>query len=183
MDTYTQELIQGLINRDPDIEKSFYNRCREKLLLVLKRRTKNLQDAEDVIQDTFIKIHNNIDAYKGSGSFEGWINRIAINTAYCKYRPMRYEKECFQEVLPENSECPVIEDQLGSKEILKHIEELPKGYKQVFKLVALDELSHEETSALLGIKSGTSRSQYAKARGRLQEALVKSELPSLNRTS
>ena len=169
-----QEIIQGLIDKNPRVESHFYNSYRPKLLLLLKGRTHNSQDAEDIIQDTFIKIWRCIHQYKGIGSFEGWVYRIAINAAHCKYRPLRYNKEIHPEILQEGSEDPVIATQLGSKDILRHVQNLPAGYKQVFELVAIEGYSHEETAVMLGIKSGTSRSQYAKARSRLKETLERS---------
>lgn len=134
--------------------------------------SKNHQDAEDTLQDSFIKIFDKINQYKNEGSFEGWLKRITIRTAIQKYRdnaPLQIVKE-----VPINDEIEELnlENTIFDLDVLlRFIQQLPDRYRLVFNLYVLDNYSHKEISELLNISDGTSKSNLSRARKILKERL------------
>ena len=132
--------------------------------------SKNHQDAEDTLQDSFITIFDKINQYKNKGSFEGWLKRITIRTAIQKYRdnaPLQIVKE-----------VPIKEEELNTENtvfeldvLLNFIQQLPDRYRLVFNLYVLDKYSHKEIAELLNISEGTSKSNLSRARKILKEKL------------
>ena len=120
------------------------------------RFSKDRADAEDTLQDGFIKIFTSIGQYTGKGSFEGWMKRIMINTAMEKFR--------------KNSPLQIVEEDIDEEvsipeEVLADfVNQLPERYKMVFNLYVIEEMSHKDIAALLGINEGTSKSNLARAR-------------------
>lgn len=122
-----------------------------------------------MLQDAFIKIFDNLEQYNHSGSFEGWIRRIVINTALKNIQRGRFKNEQIGvEFIPEKSTPPLVLSQLNEEALLKIINELPYGYRMVFNLYAIEGYSHNEIAKQLGIEAGTSRSQLVKARNLLK---------------
>lgn len=140
-----------------------------KLLAVCIRYTRHRMEAEDILQDAFIKIFKNLEKYEGKGSFEGWMRRIAVNTALKNYNRSSFQKEKIGlEDYQENALAPEVIASLHEEELLKVIGELPTGYKAVFNLYVIEGYSHKEIADQLEIKESTSRSQLVKARKMLQ---------------
>ena len=133
--------------------------------------SKNQQDAEDVLQDSFLTIFDKISQYKSSGSFEGWMKRITINTALQKYRDkgiLHVVKEV--EIIDEQAqEIDFDDDQLDLDFLLNQIQQLPNRYRLVFNLYVLDHYSHKEITELLMISEGTSKSNLSRAREFLKQ--------------
>lgn len=124
--------------------------------------------AEDVLQEAFVKIFHNLKNFKFEGSFEGWIRRIVVNTAINNYKKNKNQfnfepLDDLNEFEAGWEEAEEIE-QTESSEILKVINQLPEGYKLVFNLYVVEDLSHKEIAEMLGISEGTSRSQYSKSK-------------------
>ena len=138
-----------------------------KLFALSLKYSRNKVDAEDVLQDSFMTIFQKINQFKNNGSFEGWLKRIAINTALQKYRdksPLQLVKE---EQNIENKEEVIVEiddPSLDLKFLLKLIQELPDRYRLVFNLYVLDNYSHKEIAEMLKINEGTSKSNLSRAR-------------------
>jgi RNA polymerase sigma-70 factor (ECF subfamily) len=133
--------------------------------------SKNQQDAEDVLQDSFLTIFDKISQYKSSGSFEGWMKRITINTALQKYRDkgiLHVVKEV-ETVDEESQEINFNDDQLELDFLLHQIQQLPNRYRLVFNLYVLDHYSHKEIAKLLTISEGTSKSNLSRARVLLKQ--------------
>lgn len=167
-----KDLIKGCIKEIKSFQKELYQRYSGKLLVVCKRYAKQQPEAEDILQEVFIKIFNNITKFQHKGSFEGWIRRIAVNTSIKYYRRIRFQKEILGvEDYQTNFSDPKVMDYLSEQELLKLIENLPEGYKVVFNLFAIEGFSHKEISDLLGIQESTSRSQLVKARKLLQKKI------------
>jgi RNA polymerase sigma-70 factor (ECF subfamily) len=145
------------------------------MLGVCYRYTKSVADAEDVLQEGFIKIFRNLHQFKFDGELGGWIRRIMVNTAlnYLK-KNSRYQTELS---FTETSLHPVSDDNpevtLQAKDLAELIRQLPAGYQTVFNLHAVEGFSHVEIGKMLGINEGTSRSQYARARALLISWLKK----------
>ncbi|MDR1808998.1 MAG: RNA polymerase sigma factor [Prevotella sp.] len=170
-----QQLIAGCKEKDREAQKKLYEEYARTMYGVCLRYAPNQQTAEDLLHDGFIKIFSAINAYSGRGSFEGWMKRIFVNLALERIR-----KEKNDPVSNEISEIPDLSDedanharQISEAELMKMIQELPKGYQAVFNMYAIENLSHREIAQILGIAEGTSRSQYIRARQLLQEKVLK----------
>ncbi len=146
------------------------------MFLVCLRYCTNREEAEDVLQEGFMKVFDFLHQYKNKGSFEGWMRKIMIHCALRKYR----RKRLLHPVVDVNStEIPgttheEILSRLGTKELINIIQQLPPAYRLVFNLFVFEELKHREIAALLGITEGTSKSNLSAARFILQKAVTTS---------
>lgn len=144
------------------------------MLSVCRQYIKQLDIAEEVMLNGFLKVFTKIESYSGQGSFEGWIRRIMVNESLSELR--RQKKLRFDdESQLENSldHAAYVDSELAVEEIQKLIDALPEGYKTVFVLYAIEGYKHSEIAELLGISDGTSKSQLSKARRMLQQMLTK----------
>ena len=134
--------------------------------------SENYQDAEDTLQDSFLTIFDKIKQYNNKGSFEGWLKKIAINTALQKYRkkrPLQLIKEVTD--TEEIVEIDLEDKNLDIDFLLNLIQKLPNKYRLVFNLYVLDSYSHKEISKMLNISEGTSKSNLSRARKNLKNEL------------
>jgi len=169
------ELINGCIRENAACQKEVFNRFASQMLGVCHRYARNSADAEDILQDAFIKIFKKIGQFKFEGSFEGWVRRIVVNTALKKYSLVRYDKEFSGLTISESQEGqsdPVAYSQLTEKDLLELINSLPDGYRLIFNLYVIEGYQHEEIATMLGIQPGTSRSQLVKSRMMLQKKIL-----------
>ncbi len=166
-------MIAGCKDGQRDLQKALYKRFSAKMLGVCLRYTKNRQEAEDLLQEGFIKVFRNILQYQGSGSFEGWIRKVMVNTAL---ESIRRNKILFVETdiqdLPGDfkTEAEVL-GKIEMKDLLLMIQSLSPGYRLVFNLYAIEGFLHKEIAKMLDISEGTSKSQLARARMILQEKI------------
>lgn len=137
------------------------------------RYTHSVFEAEDILQEAFIKIFNQLKSYKMVGSFDGWIKRIVINTAIDHYKAnLKKHNHAHLELVKEYEiESFTLPQDLHEEDLLAMIDKLPEGYKMVFNLYAIEGYSHKEIADLLEINEGTSKSQLSKARRYLQTLL------------
>lgn len=172
---YTEaDIIKGCIKGERSCQKSLYEHFASKMLGVCMRYAKDKSEAEDMLQEGFLKVFLNINKFKNEGSFEGWVRRIMIFTAInvYKYRLRKY-KEDFDH---EEHDAPYndgIIDKISAKEIMMLMHQMPEGYKVIFNLYTVEGYTHKEIAKMLGIAEGTSKSQYSRARQFLQQALAK----------
>ena len=170
------QLVRGCIHKNEAAQKAVFDLYAGKMLGVCMRYARNNADAEDMLQDAFIKVFDKIKQFKGEGSFEGWIRKIVVNTALKKYSLIRYDKEIGGhegvDVDQYYSTEPGSYAHLSEKELLQLINKLPDGYRFVFNMYVIEGYSHDEIAGMLGIQSGTSRSQLAKARMMLQKQIL-----------
>lgn len=161
-------------------QASLYNWLAPKLLGLCVRYMQDRDEAEDVMQDSFVKIFTSLSTFKGQGSFEGWAKRIAANTALTALRKKNriYFERNLQ--LVENIEIEVEEAQhLKMEFIIDCLDKLPTGYRAIINLYLIEEFSHKEIAEKLGIAESTSRSQFARARQVLMKLLKnKNEITS-----
>jgi RNA polymerase sigma factor (sigma-70 family) len=170
-----EELIRGCIREDAACQREVFNRYAGRMLGVCHRYARTNADAEDILQDAFIKVFDKMHQFKFEGSFEGWIRRIIVNTALKKYSLRRYEKEVVGYEVKDRDDSgmePAAYTHLTQKEILELINNLPDGYRLIFNLYVIEGFQHEEIAELLGIQPGTSRSQLVKARTMLQKQII-----------
>ncbi len=169
-----KNIVDGCISGDRSSQKMLYDRYASKMLGVCMRYAKDRSEAEDMLQEGFIKVFNNIGKFKNEGSFEGWVRKIMVFTAINIYK---YRTRKFQESLDSENEEAVYQDnvidQISAKEIVALIQQMPEGYKLVFNLYAVEGYTHKEIGELLGIAEGTSKSQYSRAKLFMQVLLAK----------
>jgi RNA polymerase sigma-70 factor (ECF subfamily) len=170
------QLVKGCVLKNEAAQKAVFDLYASKMLGVCMRYARNNADAEDMLQDAFIKVFDKIKQFKGEGSFEGWIRKIVVNTALKKYTLIRYDKEIIGHEGVDAEHFFSTEQgaysHLSEKELLQLINKLPDGYRFVFNMYVIEGYSHDEIATLLGIQSGTSRSQLAKARMLLQKQIL-----------
>lgn len=165
-----KKLLHKCIQQDIKAQEELYRLYSGKLFTLCLKYSNNYQDAEDTLQDGFLKIFENIHQFRGTGSLEGWMTRTIINTALKKYNKKTFFINIDEELLEE----PDVElkDELVSVDfLLQSIQELPDSYRLVFSLYALDGYSHKEISSMLGISEGTSKSNLARARKKLKQRI------------
>ncbi len=153
-------------------QKLLYDKFACKVYPVCYRYAKNEEDAKDILQETFIKVFDKLNTFQDTGSFEGWIRKIAVNTAIRHYHNSlreidNHDIEHAPELVTEDS----VLSELNAEDILKMIGSLPTGYRIVFNLYAIEGYSHKEIAEELGITEGSSRSQLTRARQALIQLL------------
>ena len=170
-----QKLVKDCLKNNPAAQRQLYDLFADTMLGICYRYTKSRNDAEEVLQQGFIKVFSNLHQYKSEGELGGWIRRIMVNTAinYLKRKP-RYQLDLGFE---DSYLHPVVNAEpdinLNVKDLLNLIRQLPPGYQTIFNMHAVEGYSHVEIGKMLGINEGTSRSQYARARALLINWLEK----------
>ena len=158
-----KELIKGCVREDVHCQKQLFELYAGKMMAVCKRYSRHRLEAEDMLQEAFVKVFDNLDKFAFKGSFEGWIKRITVNTALQKYRKKKVY-DISNEAQIEDAEVEIEETNVPLDFLLKIIQELPDRYRLVFNLYVLDGYSHKEIADMLGISDGTSKSNLARAR-------------------
>ncbi|HEY0030348.1 MAG TPA: RNA polymerase sigma factor [Bacteroidia bacterium] len=168
-----EQIVKGCIEKNAIAQKHLYEKHVRKMMGVCLRYCDNHEEAEDVVQNGFISVFENIESYKGTGSLEGWIRKIMVNTALTNIRKNKklkqnVELDSVEFMLPSTT---YTNDSFAAKDLLKIIQTLPVGFKTVFNLYAIEGYSHREIGEMLGISEGTSKSQYSRAKSHLQKIL------------
>ncbi len=156
-------------------QSKVYQLYADKLFSICLKYSRNYQDAEDTLQDSFLTIFANIKQYKSTGSFEGWLKRITINTALQKYRekvPLQLVEDIIENNVDDDTE-PIEKTVFNLDILLEFIQKLPDRYRLVFNLYVLDNYTHKEISNLLQISENTSKSNLSRARKNLKKELQK----------
>jgi len=172
--TPESDLISGCIEGNRRMQEELYRRFSPRMYAVCLRYASSSDEAEDILQEGFIKIFKKLGSYRGEGSFEGWIRRVFVNTAIEHFRRRRYlqpvtEKE---ENTVEGKYLSVL-DSLAEKDILELIRQLSPGYRTVFNMYVVEGYTHKEIGDMLGISEGTSKSQLSRAKVILQDMVKK----------
>jgi RNA polymerase sigma-70 factor (ECF subfamily) len=165
-----QHIIEGCRERNPLAQKELYETFRAKMYGVCLRYAGNYDDAQDILQDGFLKVFEKIDQFGFKGAFEGWIRRIMVNTALERFRSN-------QQVININDNIREIENEqqhdftaeIDARELVRMVQELSPKYRVVFNLYAIEGYTHKEIGDMLGITEGTSKSNLSRARDILQE--------------
>ena len=166
------DLIKGCLEGDRRAQEYLYQKFSPKMYGVCLRYAGKAEDAQDILQNGFVKVFKNLHMYRGDGSFEGWIRRIFVNTAIEHYRRQvnLYPVTENHESLLETKEISAF-DSLSVKDLMKIIQQLSPGYRTVFNLYVVEGYSHKEIAEMIGISEGTSKSQLARAKGVLQNII------------
>jgi RNA polymerase sigma factor (sigma-70 family) len=176
------QLVKDCLKQKLTAQKELYHLFAPAMLGVCYRYTKSIPDAEDVLQEGFVKVFTQLHQYKQEGELGAWIRRIMVNTAinYLK-KHRRYQADLsFLEGGLHPVDMPEVELTLSIKEITELIRQLPPGYQTIFNLHGIEGYTHVEIGKMLGINEGTSRSQYSRARGLLSEWIKKQEMTTKN---
>jgi len=166
------DLIRGCLEGDRKMQEELYKRFSPKMYAVSLRYAGQNDDAQDILQDGFVKVFRNLGMYRGEGSFEGWIRRIFVNTAIEHYRRKAnvYPVTETHENVMEARDASAL-DSLSIKDLQAIIRQLSPGYKTVFNLYVIEGYSHKEIAEMMGISEGTSKSQLARAKAILQNII------------
>ncbi len=164
-----KDLIKECINGNRNCQKQLFDLYAGKMMSVCHRYARHHSEAEDLVQEGFIKVFTHLDKFKFEGSFEGWIRRIMVNNALKYVSKKSFKNESIGvENYPEKPVSPAVHSKLSVDELMKLVDSLPSGYKVIFNLYAIEGFSHKEIAEELNIKESTSRSQLVKARRLLQ---------------
>ena len=169
-----ENLIRECVKNNRQSQKKLYNLYSSKMFGICLRYSHNREEAEDILQEGFMKVFIGIGKYEGKGSFEGWVRRIMVNTAIEHFR--KKKNNLHFDIMSESVIAVYSEDILDNislEEIMKLVQKMPEGYRMVFNLFAVEGYTHNEISDMLGIEVGTSKSQYSRARMYLQKVLKK----------
>ncbi len=175
----TEELmLAGSIRNNASAQEELYNRFSPRMLGVCYRFAKNREDAEDMLQEGFIKVFTQLHQYRNEGALEGWIRRIMVHTCI---NILKKNKKFTDSVdLIHAKSIYINQDMIPSimqaKQVVECIRILPMGYRTVLNLYAIEGYSHKEIGNLLDIEESTSRSQYTRAKAMLEEVLVKKNI-------
>ena len=175
----TEELmLAGCLRNNAAAQEALYNRFSPRMLGVCYRFAKNREDAEDMLQEGFIKVFTQIHQYRNEGALEGWIRRIVVHTSINILKKNKKFTESV-DIIHANS-IYVKEDMIPSimqaKQVVECIRMLPLGYRTVLNLYAIEGFSHREIANILDIEESTSRSQYTRAKAMLEEILIRKKI-------
>jgi len=170
--TNKASLIKDCINGNRKRQKELYDLLAPAMYSICLRYSKNAMDAEDILQNGFIKLYNNLHKFRGEGSFEGWVRRIFVNSAIEHLRDKKINVTVditTQDFIP-YAHTSALEN-LYVKDLIKSADTLSDGYRTIFKLYAVEGLSHKEIASYLGISESTSKSQYSRAKAILRNII------------
>jgi len=175
----TEELmLQGCLENLATAQEALYNRFSPRMLGVCYRYARNREDAEDMLQEGFIKVYSQIHQFKGTGALEGWIRRIIVHTCINVIKKNKKFSDSVDLVYASSIQINEnnIPSMLQAKQVVECIRLLPIGYRTVLNLYAIEGFSHKEIGSILDIEESTSRSQYTRARALLEEILIKKKI-------
>jgi RNA polymerase sigma-70 factor (ECF subfamily) len=172
-----QELVSGVLSGSSAHQSALYQKFSVPMFRVLLRYAKDRSEAEDMLQDGFVRVFRDMGQFRGDGALGGWIRRIMVNTALSHLRKQRDFVKDVPDFNVFESKFHTEEDfasNLDAETLLSYLQKLPPGYRTVFNFYAIEGFSHEEIAEQLGISIGTSKSQLYKAREFLKKILDKS---------
>lgn len=171
-----KDLLEDCIKENRAAQKALYDRYCRKMMVICQRYAKSTQEAEDILQEGFIKVFANIKSFRGDARLETWMTRIMINTALNSQRQKLYLIPMIDvESINIREEEQVSLSGFHLSELITIVQSLPDGCRLVFNLFAIEGYSHKEIGEMLGISDGTSKSQYNRAKSLLKIKLSQQE--------
>lgn len=170
-----QELVHGCTHGDPAAQKALYQLFARKMMSICMRYASNRDQAQDILQDGFVKVFQKIDHFRGDGPLGGWIARTMVNTALDNIRrnkPYDHSIDLTEAEYLHQEDEHVLSG-MSADELMGLIQNLPTGYRTVFNLFAIEGYPHRDIAEMLGISENTSKSQFMKARAYLRKLLPK----------
>jgi len=172
------KLIKNALKNDREAQHMLYTMFSSKMLSVCRYYISDLQHAEDVMLEGFLKVFDNLRNFKNQGSFEGWVRRIMVRESISFLRRQKNIEFSLEDADFEYKYSSDLSTELEVSDIQKLIDSLPEGYKMVFVMYAIEGYKHNEIADILNISVGTSKSQLFKARKMLQQ-----KINEINKTS
>jgi RNA polymerase sigma-70 factor (ECF subfamily) len=173
-----EAILSGCLQNDAGAQRELYMRYSPKMLSVCYRFAHNREDAEDMLQEGFIKVFSQVHTFQNKGAFEGWIRRIMVHTCINHLKKNKKFNESV-DIIHANG-VQVREESVPSivqaKQIVECIRLLPLGYRTVLNLYAIEGYRHKEISDMLDVEESTSRSQYTRAKQMLEDILIKKNI-------
>ncbi len=170
-----KELISRCLNRDPEAQESLYRNYASRMFGICMRYSRDGMEAQDMLQEGFIRAFRYLKDYRFEGSFEGWLRRVFVTTAInMKRKELKFQSE--ELTVEKVQQIDSYEDALSKmsqQELVQMIRELPTGYRMVFNLFVIEGFSHKEIGKLMGISESTSKSQLWCAKRNLRIRLLK----------
>ncbi|MBW3546108.1 MAG: RNA polymerase sigma factor [Bacteroidetes bacterium] len=171
-----KEIVEGCLRKELKMQQALYDRFSGRMYVVCLRYASGQLEAEDILQEAFVKVFGKLETYREEASLTQWIKRVVINTALNHQRSKLY---MYPMVDVEQMHSLADQEQTLSnfsyQELLEFIQELPSGCRVIFNLFAIEGYGHKEIAEMLGVSEGTSKSQYARAKKLLQQQLAESE--------
>ena len=176
-----QEIVDGCIRGKRKFQKRLFEKYYGKMMAICYRYAKDSDEAQDMVQNGFIKVFKKLDVYNFEGSLEGWIRRIMVNTAIDQIRKNKRNPFLIEDVdraqnveedVPFSTEEDEFYSKLKAKTAIKAISELSPAYRTVFNMYVIEGFTHKEIADYLGISEGTSKSNLAKAKQKLRAQLT-----------
>jgi len=166
------------LKNDAAAQRELYNKYSPKMLAVCYRFAHNREDAEDMLQEGFIKVFSQIHTFENRGALEGWIRRIVVHTCINHLKKNKRFHESVDLIHANNLQVreESIPSIIQAKEVVECIRMLPMGYKTVLNLYAIEGFSHKEIASMLDIEESTSRSQYTRSKAMLEDLLIKKNI-------
>lgn len=175
----TEELLlAGCLKNNAAAQEALYNRFSPRMLGVCYRFAKNREDAEDMLQEGFIKVFTQIHQYRNEGALEGWIRRIIVHTCINNLKKNKKFADSLDIIHAKSIHIneELIPSIMQAKQVVECIRMLPIGYRTVLNLYAVEGYPHKDIAAMLDIEESTSRSQYTRAKAMLEEILIKKKI-------
>ena len=180
-----EAILSGCLQNDAGAQRELYTRYSPKMLSVCYRFAHNREDAEDMLQEGFIKVYSQVHTFQNKGAFEGWIRRIMVHTCINHLKKNKKFNESVDIIyangvqIREESVPSIVQ----AKQIVECIRLLPLGYRTVLNLYAIEGYTHKEISTMLDVEESTSRSQYTRAKQMLEDILIRKNIiqPSRNK--
>jgi RNA polymerase sigma factor (sigma-70 family) len=170
-----EELIEGCISGNRNAQNRLYGFFAPRMLMVCLRYASSRDEAEEALQEGFIRIFTHIKQYRHTGSFEGWMRKIMVNVSLQRYRDRSrlYPIVNLEEDHTSHASANETLSKLGVKDLINLVQKLPPAYRLVFNLYVFEGMKHREIAELLGISEGTSKSNLSDARNILQKEVHK----------
>lgn len=172
-EAYDNRLIESCKKGDRKAQKAIYDLLAPKMYAVCMRYCGDRSTAEDLLQDGFVTMFSKMDSFRNAGSFEGWARKIFVNTClmYLRKNDVLRMGEDIEEARKLTSDVPTQMEDIGYKELMRLVMELPPGFRTVFNMYAIEGYSHKEIAEELGVTETTSRTQFSRARTWLQNKM------------
>jgi RNA polymerase sigma factor (sigma-70 family) len=173
-----EAILKGCLSNDAAAQRELYNKYSAKMLAVCYRYGHSREDAEDMLQEGFIKVFLQIHTFENRGAFEGWIRRIVVHTCINILKKNKKFNESVDIIhatgvqIREESVPAIVQ----AKQVIECIRVLPIGYRTVLNLYAIEGFSHREIATMLDIEESTSRSQYTRAKAMLEDILIRKKI-------
>lgn len=170
--------LQACLRGDRLAQKQFFERFKGKMFALCLRYANSREDAEDVLQEGFVKVFRDLGQYTGTGNLEGWVRKVFVNTALQHLQRQKKNLitlELDGQDFPDDDEPePCLGDEPAAKNMIRILQQLPPGFRAVFNLYILEGYSHPEIADILGISVGTSKSQLLRAKSHFKKLLESS---------